>query len=381
MDNELATTIFPKKWWGLDFRARGAIKKRGMQSSSEEVPIAQRGRIPLFSIAVGAIFLLAAVGLGSKALFSDSSQKGAANFLASPQPFEPSLASLAEISSDQMVVAESPELVFIDSMSLLATSPPVTVTPKVLGAILGEAEFGNARKEVVHYVVESGDTIASLAEHFGISVNTILWANDLKQGSALTKGQELTILPVSGTLHLVRTNDTLSEIAVWYKADVEQIVEFNRLSSLTDIFVGDLLLIPDGVMPQTVPLGRLTPIANSYFIYPIPGPHRITQGLHPFNAVDFSNGKCGEPVYAAAGGTVQRTGYHRVGGNYVRILHPNGVVSYYGHLASWTVQAGQKALQGQIIGYTGYSGYTIPAGPGGCHVHFEVRGAVNPFAK
>ena len=68
-----------------------------------------------------------------------------------------------------------------------------------------------------------------------------------------------------------------------------------------------------------------------------------------------------------------------MGGNYVRILHPNGVVTYYGHLARAAMSSGARVFQGEIIGYTGYSGYTIPAGPAGCHVHFEVRGATNPF--
>jgi len=93
----------------------------------------------------------------------------------------------------------------------------------------------------------------------------------------------------------------------------------------------------------------------------------------------FSNKSCGEPVYAAAGGTIQRIGYHTMGGNYVRVLHPNGVVTYYGHLVRAAMSSGTKVFQGEIIGYTGHSGYTIPAGPAGCHLHFEVRGATNPF--
>jgi len=227
--------------------------------------------------------------------------------------------------------------------------------------------------------VEEGDTSSSVAEKFGISVNTVLWVNELSSSSSLKTGQELVILPVSGTLHLVRPYDTLSEIALWYKGDVDEIADYNGLDSAEDVFAGDFLIVPGGVMPRTLPSGRLTPIANSHFIYPIPAPHKVTQGLHAFNAIDFSNGVCGDPVYAAAGGTVQRAGYHSTGGNYVRVLHPNGVVTYYGHLSRSTVTPGEKVFQGEIIGYVGHSGYTIPSGPAGCHVHFEVRGAKNPF--
>jgi murein DD-endopeptidase MepM/ murein hydrolase activator NlpD len=276
------------------------------------------------------------------------------------------------------IVAESPELVLVSNVGVRANVPPVTVTPQVLGTIIGGIDT-SVSPEVFSYGVESGDTISSVSEKFGVSVETILWANDLSSSATLKPGSELIVLPVTGTLHLVRENDTLSEIALWYKGNMDEIVEYNSLASAQDVYSGDFIIIPNGVKPKTVPSGRLTPVANSYFIYPIPAPHRITQGLHAYNAIDFTNGECGEPVYAAAGGTVQRTGYQPKGGNYVRLLHPNGVVTYYGHFAKILVSAGNKVFQGQTIGYTGHSGYTIPAGPGGCHVHFEVRGAENPF--
>ncbi|MEK9153617.1 MAG: M23 family metallopeptidase, partial [Patescibacteria group bacterium] len=104
-----------------------------------------------------------------------------------------------------------------------------------------------------------------------------------------------------------------------------------------------------------------------------------TQGVDWFKGVDFSNGSCGGPVVAAAAGTAQKLGVDSVSGNYISIIHTNGVVTYYGHLSKFAVKAGQKVDQGQIIGYIGHTGLTIPAGEAGCHVHFDVRFAVNPF--
>lgn len=291
-------------------------------------------------------------------------------------------ALLAEVRADRVMPLESPELVLLEKTSVRAMSPPITATSKVLGALLGGADLApQTKREILHYVVEEGDTAETLAERFGISTNTILWANDLTSSSQLNPGEELVILPTSGVLHLIRPHDTLSEIARWYEGSVEDILDFNELKSAEDIFVGDLLVIPNGKKPANLPSGRLTPLANSYFILPVPRSYRITQGLHPFNAVDFSNDACGGPAYAAAGGIVQQAGYHSVAGNYVRILHPNGVVTFYGHLSSQTASPGERVSQGQIIGYIGHSGYTIPAGAAGCHLHFEVRGATNPFAK
>jgi hypothetical protein len=192
-------------------------------------------------------------------------------------------------------------------------------------------------------------------------------------------GGEIVILPVSGALHLVRPGDTPSEIALWYEADIDEMLYFNDITDPDQIFVGDLLIIPNGTKPAKLPAGRLTQLADGYFFRPVAASYHITQGLHPYNAVDFGNGSCGGPVYAAAGGIVQRTGFQSVAGNYVRILHKNGVVTLYGHLSSQAVSPGQSVGVGQIIGYIGNTGYTV--GPTGCHLHFEVRGATNPFQK
>lgn len=282
------------------------------------------------------------------------------------------------LGSRERFFIESPNLFFVQKNSLKAVSPPIVVTPKILGSLVGDSEAG-VRKEIIEYTVQEGDNLWTIAANFDISLDTLLWANDLSKNSLISPGQKLIILPVSGLIHHVQKGETLSEIAKVYKADVDEITSFNDLEG-EKIFAGDILIIPDGVMPPKTYTTPQVPLASSYFICPISSPCRITQGLHWYNAIDFGNGKCGEPVYAAAGGTVQRTGYGRVIGNFIRIEHPNGVITAYGHLSKILVNSGQKVSQGERIGYTGYSGYTIPSGPAGCHLHFEVRGARNPFA-
>jgi len=267
------------------------------------------------------------------------------------------------------------DLNIISNSILAPIAPPFLVEGKVL------ASYGfEANKEIAEYVVKSGDTLGSIAGKFGISLNTILWANSLNSKSVLKIGQKLVIMPVTGAMHIVRQGDTISQIAEIYKAKSDEIVEFNELVDEEKIFAGDFLIVPNGTKPKSLSSYATVPLSQSYFIAPIPSPARVTQGLHWFNAIDFSNGKCNEPVYAAAGGKVQRTGYTQLGGRYVRILHSNGVVTYYGHLSSISARSGQTIFQGQIIGYVGYSGQTVPAGPAGCHVHFDVRFATNPFS-
>ncbi len=99
----------------------------------------------------------------------------------------------------------------------------------------------------IAYTVVEGDTLLGLAERFGISLETILWANDLEgKADDLQIGQVLTILPVSGVLHETGRGDTLAEIAAIHSAEVRAIVETNALSDPDAIAVGQRLVVPGG---------------------------------------------------------------------------------------------------------------------------------------
>ena len=190
----------------------------------------------------------------------------------------------------------------------------------------------------------------------------------------------------------MQDGDTISAIAQQYKGKTEDIIAFNGLSGEGDIYMGDIVIIPQGIFPapsvQYAP--KQVPLASSYFICPISEPCRITQGLHWYNAIDFSHGKCGEPIYAAAAGEVIKVALTNStsrwafsgAGNHITILHPNGVVTMYGHIATSVVNVGDYVSQGQVIALMG--GYPGTPGAGlstGCHLHFGVSGASNPFAR
>lgn len=271
------------------------------------------------------------------------------------------------------------DLSIIGGSVLQPQSPPFLVSGKALADLIGTAE---GKREIEEYIVEQGDTLALLAEKFGITVATITEANNLTSKSILQPGQKLVILPISGLMHIVKSGETLNKLAIDYKAKAQDIIEANDVGTNGEIFAGDILVIPGGVKPKVASVKTIpqTAISKSYFMVPIANA-RITQGLHWFNAVDFSNGSCGGPVVASAAGMVQKLGTGSVSGNYINIIHSNGVVTYYGHLSRFAVKAGQQVNQGQIIGYVGHTGLTIPAGEAGCHLHFDVRFATNPFAN
>lgn len=80
-----------------------------------------------------------------------------------------------------------------------------------------------------------------------------------------------------------------------------------------------------------------------------------------------STGRAGDPVYAAADGTVITAEYHSSWGNYVKIDHGNGIYTLYAHAQSLCVSVGQKVTRGQLIMYEGSTGNST-----GPHVHFEI---------
>ena len=90
------------------------------------------------------------------------------------------------------------------------------------------------RQEKITYTVQSGDVLGKIAEQFNISVNTILWENNLTWNSTIRSGQQLTILPSSGVDHEVKSGDTISAIAKKYQTDADKIIEANK--KLIDLF-------------------------------------------------------------------------------------------------------------------------------------------------
>jgi len=242
------------------------------------------------------------------------------------------------------------------------------------------------------YVVRPGDTISTVAKMFNVSSNTILWANDLTSKSTLKQGQTLVILPVTGITYTVKKGDTIQGIAKKYSADVEEILNYNDLALNATLVVGNEVIIPDAEMaaPVVTATRKITAIKNEplldgwgwpaypgFFACPAPGA-RVSQKLHGHNGVDLAAPK-GAQLRASAGGTViiaRANGAWNGGyGNFIVILHDNGTQSLYAHMSTATVTNGQKVTKGQLVGYIGMTGLTT-----GPHVHFEIRGAQNPFS-
>ncbi|MGB3921995.1 MAG: peptidoglycan DD-metalloendopeptidase family protein [Minisyncoccia bacterium] len=233
--------------------------------------------------------------------------------------------------------------------------------------------------EISVYVVRKGDTLGEIAEMFGVSRNTIIWANSLR-GSTIKEGQELVILPISGVRHIVKSGDTLKSITTKYKADLDDVLSYNGLAADSKLKTGDVIIIPGGIVNAPTTLAQSGssssyPTYAGYYMRPIVGGKK-SQNIHGYNAVDIA-APMGTPVFASAAGTVivsRPSGYNGGYGLYIVVRHDNGTQTLYGHLSKVNVSVGQVVSQGETIGAVGSSGRST-----GPHVHFEVRGAKNPF--
>lgn len=248
---------------------------------------------------------------------------------------------------------------------------------------IADVEDNPGTDNISTYVVRGGDSLSGIANIFGVSVNTIIWANDIK-GGKINPGQNLIILPISGVQHKVVKGDTLASLAKKYKADLGEIAQFNGLFQNSAIAIGDTVIIPDGVIAASPSKssggkkfvrGSGGPSYDGYYLRPVLG-GRKSQGLHGYNGVDLAAPN-GSPLLAAAGGKViisRNYGWNGGYGNYIVVSHPNGTQTLYAHLSKNLVFEGATVIRGQIIGEVGSTGKST-----GSHVHFEVRGAKNPF--
>lgn len=263
--------------------------------------------------------------------------------------------------------------IVVDDNALVTTGP------------VGEDEIAQNKthsSEIRVYTVRNGDSLSEVAEMFGVTTNTIMWANDLNRATEIQPGDTLVILPIVGVQHIVKKGDTIATIAKKYEGDVEEILAYNQLTSADSLAVGDTIIIPGGAMhaapvrtsSNSQPV-KTSGASSAGFSHPAPSSVK-SQGIHGYNAVDLAGGY-GSSIRAAAAGEVivsKNAGWNGGYGQYIVVRHPNGVQTLYAHLSSNAVGVGDYVSAGEVIGGMGSTGRST-----GTHLHFEVRGAKNPF--
>ncbi len=238
------------------------------------------------------------------------------------------------------------------------------------------------------YIVQAGDDLWAIAEKFGITAQTLAYANDIPDLSLIFIGQELVIPPADGVLYTTVEGDTVESIAAEFGVDPAVIREypFNALPDNAQPVIGQPILIP-GIEPlaylsanhgtgggegtedpfsENANLGG-DGVATGTFMWPADGP--MSQHFHEYHhGIDIAN-VAYSPVVASDGGEVIFAGWNEYGLGYaVAIDHGNGYVSWYGHFADIpSVEVGDDVSQGQWLGPMGTTGKST-----GPHLHFVI---------
>ena len=264
------------------------------------------------------------------------------------------------------------------------------------------------RDTVVTYTVKPGDTLFAIANMFGITPNTLFWANSETLGDnvhMLQPGIDLYILPVEGVYHFSDGEHSLQWIADRYNANVEDIInsEYNELSEYTPDDIppwGMRIVVPGGqreIVDWTPPIvetvdertgtvirgfmpgmaGSCPPITGrggtGVWSRPLSSYTITTPFMTGHSGIDLA-APLGTPVMAADSGVVIFSGWNDWGYGILVVLdHGNGWTSYYGHLSATAVSCGQFVSRGEYIGQVGSTGRST-----GPHLHFELRWAHTP---
>lgn len=248
------------------------------------------------------------------------------------------------------------------------------------------------RDKAIVYSVQKGDTLSTVAKKFGVTTDTIKWANDLSSDD-IGVGDSLSVIPVTGIMHKVAKGDTVYTIAKKYDTEAQKIVDFpfNEFANAETFALveGQQLLVPDGIKPSEQPTyikprqqyiasGPVT-ITASGFTWPVRG--GISQFATWYHMALDITANIGTPVVASHNGRVASVNSGSWDGGYgtnVRVESADGYQSLYAHMSGLNVSPGDTVVAGKtVVGWVGMTGRTT-----GPHLHFEIRrgGAlVNPL--
>ena len=119
------------------------------------------------------------------------------------------------------------------------------------------------QRGITAYRTVAGDTVPSVAGRFGVSVETIKWANNLTSDN-LVAGSDLSIPGTNGIVYTVRGGDTAASLAAKYQTSESRIISYNDLE-LTGLTAGQRIVIPGGILPASErPTARTAVASNSY---------------------------------------------------------------------------------------------------------------------
>jgi murein DD-endopeptidase MepM/ murein hydrolase activator NlpD len=299
-----------------------------------------------------------------------------------PNPFSPKLNNLT--------------MNWMAQLNLTPTvSPTVSAAIALLSALMAIAPFsdrsnaqtltipqgepvcqGAALSRMTRHRVVAGETVAAIAQKYGLIPATIMGFNPSAQASgALAAGTELQIPPYNGIRAEVPAGSDWRDISAAYNVRADVLFEVNGCVADAPrvVFIPGINWSPTNRSTATtedrIPVTR----------YPLPATANILAGYgYQLNSagssqVEFNSGvdldaAKGTQVLASGAGTVAFAGQQGSYGNLIVINHNAGFQTRYAHLDTMTVKVGQKVNAGDRLGTVGATGRVSSP-----RLHFEVR--------
>lgn len=329
-------------------------------------------------------------------------------------------------------------------------SAPIETTGTVAPRSVAAAPSGWSREGGTRIIVGTSDTLDIIAKRYNVPASAILHANGYHGPRALQPGQQL-IIPrrtaqaqppslsaapatrtaaLSSNVHVVRSGDTLNNLARRHHIPVAHLARANNLPVTVRLNIGDKINIPGG--GTKVAAVAPAPVAPAHPQVAAPAPQQpapakpvVTASAEPVQKVRMAtetkeieqvhspaktveatnalptfrwpvrgrvitaygaktNGKQndginvavpeGTPVKAAEDGVVAYAGNELKGyGNLILVRHSNGYVTAYAHASELMVKRGDTIKRGQVIAKSGQSGEV-----GSPQLHFEIRKGSSP---
>lgn len=381
--------------------------RRGRQSGPIQVsPYRQSYAVPRWRRLFGLFCLLSAIGLTISAVYlvvtappvtvaspvvvTDDASKP------TPTPLPETVIAAPPTQAMQEAEPPAPTISAAQILDLLATPPDPSAGDEGLRADPFTLITNRARSKMTSTVAQRGDTIAGIANRYGLKKETIAWCNDYRLALVLRPGDVVNIPPTDGACHtVIRTQrKDIRAIAAQYKVDDPYAIIDSPANELPDIAPetllpsGTRLFIPGGegeIITWNAPVqqdGAGNVVAfdpgspfscgaraggGTRWVNPLPNGAYVRGYYAGHSGIDIA-APTGTPIYAANGGPILYAGWNNWGYGTTVVIGHGPWSTLYGHMSSRAVGCGQVVGAGQIIGYVGSSGKST-----GPHLHFEIR--------
>ncbi|MDO4870836.1 MAG: LysM peptidoglycan-binding domain-containing protein [Candidatus Saccharibacteria bacterium] len=248
-----------------DFRKRRLISKRVILEQRRVLWNFSPWRYILVSVGLLAFFMTRNVGVTTKASSSELSRlKSSSNaiLLRSITGSDEAINLAVKVAQQSRLPVEE-NVVWLAESNTLQKETASQSTELTVARAVPVFDLKTINRSIKTHVVKNGESIQQIADSYGISINTIKWANNMSKDT-LEVGKSLNILPLDGIIYKVKDGDTLESLAEKYKSTVQRIQIFNDLE-ITGIKTGQEIIIPEGILPTEERPGYVAPVTVTYY--------------------------------------------------------------------------------------------------------------------